>query len=120
MNSTIPARIRFALLAVTATLAMTAAVAAEAQAKGPGTYGYKYATKSQKQVLKRVAARKVINQDAWYVSKSSSPRWAIVCGSDIRGTALTGAAYRAERGRWVYREPFSSGGMQTVDGLCAL
>ena len=100
-------------LAITLLLGLAAVPKAEAR---PSDYGYRYATSSQKKVLKRVASNRISAQSGWFMSNNRHGL-AVVCGNNNHHS-LPGGYFLKSSGSWRYLEPKSSRDMQILTGLC--
>lgn len=96
---------------------MGATLSTPAMAASPGDVGYRYATKAERNKLKRQTSGKVKKQRGWFISKGGGS-WAVVCGRTKNKPELHGTSFRKSGGRWKYKPPITSGGMQTVSYLC--
>jgi hypothetical protein len=83
------------------------------------SYGFEKATEHQKMSLSKAARGIIKEQRAWFVNTGEIVRWGIVCG---RGgpvpSGKVGSTFNRRSGHWTHRPPKSSGGFQTIRGVC--
>ncbi len=95
------------------------ATTSNASALSPGDFGFKKAKGWEKKSLKKASRGVVRKQRGWFVNKGRKVSWGIVCGRGGPAPAgRNGSTFKRKSGRWVHSPPKTSGGLQTLRGVC--